>query len=156
MLNPAQQAALSNQQSNANSAGAVTHDPPPGTGSGTSVAAWLAHYGRALITLPYSGNQLEVQALPPGDYLSVYGSAFNAIDDGCGIGCARPGCAANISAGDDRETAGGSRTGQSPKLSPSCIESDYLDSGEHGRTASCPGGRPLGLPDCGRRNRFHL
>ena len=80
-MSPAQEAALDNQSRQAHADGT----PPPGTGNGTSVTEFLSHYSRQVVTLPYSGNQVEVQALPPGDYLSVYGSAFNAMMTAAGL-----------------------------------------------------------------------
>ena len=85
-MSPAQEAALDNQSKQAHNDGT----PPPGTGNGTSVTEFLSHYSRQLVTLPLSGRTLEIQALPPGDYLSVYGSAFNAMMSAAGLDAQDP------------------------------------------------------------------
>ncbi|MDE0685618.1 MAG: hypothetical protein OXI63_22040 [Candidatus Poribacteria bacterium] len=78
---PSQEAALDNQnRQNANDG-----TPPAGTGNGTSVEAFLSHYSRKMVTLPVSGHTVEIQALPPGDYLSIYGSAFNVMMTAAGL-----------------------------------------------------------------------
>jgi len=80
-MSPAQQAAFDNQAKQNTNDGT----PPAGTGNGTAVEAFLSHYSRKMLTLPISGNTVEIQALPPGDYLSVYGSAFNAMMTAAGL-----------------------------------------------------------------------
>ena len=80
-MNAAQMAARENQQQTAQS----DSSPPSGTGFGTSVEAMLSHYQRLELTLPYSNWQVEIQALPPGDFLTIYGSAFDALMTAAGL-----------------------------------------------------------------------
>ena len=81
-MNPAQSAALEKEKSQNTRS---PNTPPPGSGYGTPVEQMLAHYNRHQVTLPTSKWELEIQALPPGDYLTVYGSAFNTLMTAAGL-----------------------------------------------------------------------
>ena len=45
----------------------------------------LKGYGRKVITLPFSGWVIEIERLGPGDYLSVYGTAMDAMMTSAGM-----------------------------------------------------------------------
>ena len=81
-LSPAQQAALNKQDEQRNMDAPSTTTGSPGM---TSVESILSGYQRGVITLPESGWTIEVQSLSPGDYLSVYGSALQAMMTASGL-----------------------------------------------------------------------
>ena len=79
-LTPAQQAAL--EQSQKETGAPIATPEPSGV---TTVQEMLSRYQRKQITLPGSQWIVEIQSLPPGDYLSIYGSALRAMMTAAGL-----------------------------------------------------------------------
>jgi hypothetical protein len=53
--------------------------PSPRATGLTTVAEILQGYKQSVITLPVSKWTVEIQSLPPGDYMTIYGSAIRAL-----------------------------------------------------------------------------
>lgn len=77
-LTAAQEASLKKQ-------GVADASSPASPVGVTAVEDALKGYGRKVVTLPFSGWVVEIEALGPGDYYSVYGTALDDMMTSAGL-----------------------------------------------------------------------